>query len=80
MVTRGRRCLPVFGVKRSGVIRVHLGFRAKSVEVSVDRRAVKAKLDTTSKIVSWTVTRGGIISVFAHSAGDASYVARLRLR
>ena len=72
--------LPVFGVQRGRTARVHLGFTATSVSVSLDKRAVRAKLDATKRIASWSATRGGVLTVFARTAGDASYVARLRIR
>jgi len=72
--------LPVFGVKRGRTVRVHLGFTAKSVSVSVDKRSIAMKLDTTRRIASWNATRGGVLTVFARTAGDASYVARLQIR
>jgi hypothetical protein len=72
--------LPTYSVTRGRTVRVHLGFEARSVGVSLDKRAVKAKLNATRRIVSWTATRGGILTVFVRATGDASYVARLRLR
>jgi hypothetical protein len=77
---QSRPGLPAFGVKRGGTVRVHLGFPAKSVSVSLDRRAIRVKLDATRRIASWSATRGGVLTVFARTAGDASYVARLRVR
>jgi hypothetical protein len=77
---QSRPDLPVLAVTRGRTVRIHLGFKAKSVGVSLDKRAVKAKLDATLRIVSWAATRGGVLTVFARAAGDASYVARLRLR
>jgi hypothetical protein len=59
---------------------VHLGFAAKSARVSVGARVVRARLAANRRVLSWSATRGGILTVFARpSAGDASYVARLRL-
>jgi hypothetical protein len=77
---QSRPDLPAFGVKRGGTVRVHLGFTAKSVSVSLDKRAIRVKLDATRRIASWSATRGGVITVFARTAGDASYVTRLRVR
>ena len=77
---QSRPDLPALGVKRGGTVRVHLGFTAKSVSVSLDKRAVRAKLEATRRIASWSATRGGVLTVFARAAGDASYVARLRIR
>jgi hypothetical protein len=77
---QSRPDLPTFEVKRGSVVRVHLGFAAKSVSVSVGNRAVTPKLDTTKTIASWSATRGGILTIFLRKAGDASYVARLRVR
>src|SRR6266849_6917428 len=37
---QSRPDLPAFGVKRGGTVRVHLGFTAKSVSVSLDNRAI----------------------------------------
>jgi hypothetical protein len=59
---------------------VRLGFAAKAVSVSLDKRAMRVKLDATRRIVSWSATRGGVLTVFARTTGDASYVARLRIR
>jgi hypothetical protein len=73
--------LPVFAVKRGQVIRVHLGFAARSVTVSVGRRKVPAKLAANRRIVSWSASRAGILAVAARaSGGSPSYVARLRVR
>jgi hypothetical protein len=77
---QSRPDLPAFGVKRGGRVRVRLGFAAKSVSVSLDKRAIRVKLDATRRIVSWSATLGGVLTVFARTAGDASYVARLRIR
>ncbi len=77
---QSRPDVPTFGVKRGRTIRVHLGFTAKAVSVGVGGRVVRATLDSTRRIVSWTATRGGTLTVFARTAGDASYVARLRIR
>ncbi len=77
---QSRPDLPAFGVKRGRTVRVHLGFTAKSVSVSLDKKAVRAKLDATKTIASWSATRGGVLTVFARTAGDASYVARIRIR
>ncbi len=77
---QSRPDLPAFVVMRGRTVRVHLGFTAKSVSVSLDKRAVRAKLDATKRIASWSATRGGMLTVSARAAGDASYVARLRIR
>jgi hypothetical protein len=73
--------LPVFTVRRGQMLRVHLGFAATSVSVSVDRRKVAAKLSASRSIISWGAHAPGIVTVSARaSAGSPSYVARLRLR
>jgi hypothetical protein len=72
--------LPVFAVKRGGVVRVHLAFAPSSFTVSVDKRAVVAVFDKARSIVSWKARRGGFLTVFTRMGGDASYVARLSLR
>ncbi len=77
---QSRPDLPAFSVKRGGTIRVHLGFTARSVSVSLDKRAIRVKLDATKRIASWSATRDGMLTVSARAAGDASYVARLRIR
>lgn len=76
---QSRPNLPAFVVRRGRTIRLHLGFAAKSVSVSIDTRAVRAEVNVTKRIISWNATRGGVLTVFARAAGDASYVARLRL-
>jgi hypothetical protein len=77
---QSRPDLPIFGVTRGRTVRVHLGFAAKSISVSLDKTAIRAKLDATRRIASWSATRGGILTVSARATGDASYVARLRVR
>ena len=77
---QSRPDLPAFAVEPGRTVRVRLGFAAKSVSVSIDKRAVRARLDATKRIASWSATRGGLLTVFARAAGDASYVARLRIR
>lgn len=72
--------LPVFTVPRGTLMRIHLGFRAKSASISVDKKPIRVKLDPTKRIISWPASRGGILMVSARAAGDASYVARLRIR
>jgi len=72
--------LPVFTAKRGRTLRVHLGFAATSATVSIDRRKVPAKFDARKRVVSWSAARAGILTVFARASGDASYVARLRVR
>lgn len=72
--------LPVFTARRRRLVRVHLGFAAKSATVSIDKKTVRARLDKTRRIVFWTARRAGILSVFLRASGDASYVARLRIR
>ena len=75
-----RPALPVVGVKRGRLLRVHLGFTANSVEVSLNGHLARAKLNSSRRIVSWNATRSGILTVFTRGVGgDASYVARLRL-
>jgi hypothetical protein len=71
--------LPTFVVRRGKVVRVHLGFSAKSIAVSIGKKSLRVTVDATKRIGSWKVTEGGILTVFARAAGDASYVARLRV-
>jgi hypothetical protein len=71
--------LPRFVVRHGSLVRVHLGFAAKSVTVNVGTRPIRTKLDPTKRIASWKGTRSGVLTVFARTAGDASYVARLRV-
>jgi hypothetical protein len=61
-------------------VRVHLRFAASSATVSIDRRKVPAKLDARKRVVSWSAARAGILTVSVRATGDASYVARLRVR
>jgi hypothetical protein len=73
--------LPVFTVVRGARVRVHVAFAAKRVSVSVDRHSVRARLDATRRVVSWSATRVGILTVSVQAAvGGASYVARLQVR
>jgi hypothetical protein len=72
--------LPIFTVARQQTLRVHLGFAATSATVSINKRKVAAKLDARKRIISWSATRAGILTISARaSAGSASYVARLRI-
>jgi hypothetical protein len=71
--------LPTFTVKSTTIVRVHLGFRVKTISVSINKTPVRASLDGTRRIVSWRATRGGILTVSGRAASDASYVARLRV-
>jgi hypothetical protein len=71
--------LPVFAVKRGSLIRVHLGFAAKSITVSVGNKALPTMRGATKRIASWKATRGGILMISARATGDTSYVARLRV-
>jgi hypothetical protein len=73
--------LPTFAVGRRSTVRVHLRFGAASATVSIDRRKVSTTFNADKRIVSWSATRAGILTVSARAAsGDASYVARLRVR
>jgi hypothetical protein len=73
--------LPVFTVKRGQPVRVHVGFVATSASVTIDRRKVRAKLDSSRHIVSWSAGTAGILTVSARApAGSPSYVARLRVQ
>jgi hypothetical protein len=77
---QSRTDLPIVRVARGRTLRVHVGFRAKSLSVSVGGRVVPARLSSNRRIVSWRATRAGVLTVFARPAsGDASYHARLRL-
>ncbi|MDP9286005.1 MAG: hypothetical protein M3P41_13780 [Actinomycetota bacterium] len=76
-----RPSLPTFTVVRRRTVRVHLRFVATSATVSIDRRKVSASFNARTRIVSWSANRAGILTISARSAaGDASYVARLRVR
>jgi hypothetical protein len=73
--------LPTFTVARGRIVRVHLRFVARSATVSIDRRKVSSSFNADKRILSWSATRAGILTVFARAAaGDASYVARLQVR
>ena len=73
--------LAIFTVARGSIVRIHLGFAAKSASVDIDKKNVRATLDTTKRILSWTAGRGGILMASARATrGSASYVARLRIR
>jgi hypothetical protein len=73
--------LPVFSVARGHTVRVHLRITAKSATVSIDRHRVSTNFNARTRIVSWPATRAGILTVSTRAAaGDASYVARLRVR
>jgi hypothetical protein len=72
--------LPTFTVARGRIVRVHLRFVARSATASIDRRKVSTSLDADRRTISWSATRAGILTVSARAAaGDASYVARLRV-
>ena len=71
--------LPTFAVKRGTTLRVHLGFAATSITVSLGARTIRPTLDATKRIASWRAVRGGILTVSARGTGGASYVARLRV-
>ena len=73
--------LPTFTIARGRIVRVHLRLVARSAGVSIDRRKLSASFNAEKRILSWSATRAGILTVFARAAaGDASYVARLRVR
>jgi hypothetical protein len=73
--------LPTFTVARGRIVRVHVRFAARSATVSIDRRKVSTTFNARTRIVSWPASRAGILTVSARAAaGDASYVARLRVR
>jgi hypothetical protein len=74
--------LPLLSIKRGATVRVHFGFRPRSVEVAVGTKTVKARLNAAKRLVSWRASRGGVAVVFTRPTvgGDASYVARIRLR
>jgi hypothetical protein len=77
---QSRTDLPVVRVARGRTLRVHLGFPAKSVSVSVRGRVLPARLSSNRRVVSWRAARAGILTVFVRpTSGDASYHARLRL-
>jgi hypothetical protein len=73
--------LPTFTVARRHIVRVHLRFVARSATLSINRRKVSTSFNADKRILSWSAGRAGILTVFARAAtGDASYVARLRVR
>jgi hypothetical protein len=72
--------LPVVTVGRGQTVRVHLQFAASSATASIDRRKIRTTFDARQRILSWSVVRAGVLTVFARATGDASYVARLRIR
>jgi hypothetical protein len=73
--------LPTFTVARGHIVRIHLRFVGRSATVSIDRRKISSSFNADKRIVSWSATRAGILTVFARAAaGDPSYVARLRVR
>jgi hypothetical protein len=73
--------LPTFRAARGRLVRVHLGFTARSAAVSIDRHKVSTNFDARTRILSWSAARAGILTVSTRAAaGDASYVARLRVR
>jgi len=72
--------LPVFTVARGETVRVHLQFAATSATVSIDRHKLRTTFDAKKRILSWPAARAGVLTVFARATGDASYVARLRIR
>jgi hypothetical protein len=72
--------LPGFTVPHGALVRIHLGFAAQSASISVDKKPIRARLDATRRVILWTANHGGILTAFARAAGDASYVARLRIR
>ncbi len=74
-----RSDLPVFRVERGTVVRVHLGFAAKSTNVTRNGRKVRVKVDLTARIVFWHAIGGAIVIVSAKGFGDASYVAQAPL-
>ena len=77
---QSRSDLPTVTVAAGARIRVHLRFKATSIAVTVGQRSVPATVDSTKRIASWEATRGGLLTVFARTSGDASYLARLRIR
>jgi hypothetical protein len=74
-----RSDLPSLRVERRTVVRVHLGFTAKSINVTRNGRKVRVNVDSTGRIVFWHAIGGGIVIVSAKGFGDASYVAKLRV-
>jgi hypothetical protein len=75
-----RSDLPTFRITRGKTVRVHLGFVAKSVTVSIDKAPIRATMSGMRMVASWRATRGGIVTVSARGVGDASYIVRLRVR
>jgi hypothetical protein len=72
--------LPVVTVVPGQTVRVHLQFVASSATASIDRHKIRTTFDAKKRILSWSATRAGVLTVFARATGDASYVARLRMR
>ena len=74
--------LPPVVVRKGEVVRFHLGFRPRRVELAVGRRAdLRLRLEP-ARTVSWRVERAGVVSLLAYSArgGSAGYLAVLKLR
>jgi hypothetical protein len=72
--------LPVLTVAQGQTVRVHLGFAATSATASIDRDKIPTTFDPKARLLSWSAARAGILTVIARASGDASYVARLRIR
>lgn len=70
--------LPRVVVRRGEVVRFHLGFEPRSLSVRVGSRLFRLRPARTS---SWRAVSGGLLLLEAeHARGDASYVARVRVR
>jgi hypothetical protein len=72
--------LPVLTAARGQTVRVHLRFGATSATASLDGHKIPTTLDAKKRTLSWAAARPGILMVVARADGDASYVARLRIR
>jgi hypothetical protein len=80
---QSRTDLPVLSVRRGAALRLHLGFvpRRVSVAIGLGTNAFERQLKAT-RVNVFVPRRPGLLVVSAQAAGggDASYVARVRLR
>ncbi len=74
-----RKDLPKIVVKRGQVVRFELGFAPKTLSLQVGTRTYQLK---PKQSAAWRVKgKGGVLVLFATAeGGDASYVAKLRVK
>jgi hypothetical protein len=74
-----RTDLPKIAVKRGQVVRFELGFAPKTLSLQVGTRTYRLK---PRQSAAWRVKgKGGVLVLFATAeGGDASYVAKLRVK